>query len=149
MVCIYGNVTRQAEKGEPTLPCGCVIEAPLTADFIIHALAAHGITEAQLKSTLLAGTCGHHRFESAVTVLRLTDGPGFNLIGFSAEVRVRCGDCGREFEWIGVPYGSSPMQPTASVDMQELRAPIRPRNWAEKIAVAKEAREGGRILREP
>jgi len=74
--------------------------------------------------------CPHEHFAADVAVNRIgEDDPG-NDTGlpnhYSADVRVRCVDCGEPFRWIGVPAGLSPHQPMCSVDETELRAPIRP-----------------------
>lgn len=74
--------------------------------------------------------CPHGRFAAEVNVNRIgEDDPG-NDTGlpnhYSADIRIRCADCGEPFRWIGVTGGLSPSQPMCSVDETELRAPIRP-----------------------
>lgn len=71
--------------------------------------------------------CPHENFAANVEVNRLTasdDDP--TVIGYTADIRVECAQCGEKFRWIGVPAGMSPVHPAVSVDETELRAPIRP-----------------------
>lgn len=69
--------------------------------------------------------CPHEDFEAHVEINRLCDGPGTPVKGFSADIRVRCADCGEKFRWIGVPAGLRPDRPMCSVDETELHAPLR------------------------
>jgi hypothetical protein len=65
--------------------------------------------------------CEHRRFEANVTVVRIED------VGrFTADIHVRCADCGVRFRFLGLPMGLDPSRPTVSVDELELRAPIVP-----------------------
>jgi hypothetical protein len=65
--------------------------------------------------------CDHPNFEANVTVVRLED------VGrFTADVHVRCAECGVRFRWLGLKGGSHPSEPRVSVDEFELRAPIEP-----------------------
>lgn len=68
-----------------------------------------------------APACAHKDFEASVAVYRLLD-----TGRFSADVRIRCKECGQPFRFIGVRAGLSPYEPRASVDATELRAPIAP-----------------------
>lgn len=70
----------------------------------------------------------HYEFESSVAVNRITKNKYPNAIPnyYSADIRIRCRECKKEFEFIGLPMGSSPVSPTISADGKELRAPIRP-----------------------
>lgn len=71
--------------------------------------------------------CPHEAFSAAVTVNRLQrsdDGP--TIIGYAAEVRVRCAQCQEPFRFTGCQVGLSPAHPMVSLDETELRAPIRP-----------------------
>jgi hypothetical protein len=74
--------------------------------------------------------CRHENFAADVAVNRIgEDDPG-NTTGlpnhYSADIRVRCADCGEPFRWIGVPAGLSPAEPRSSADETELRAPLCP-----------------------
>jgi hypothetical protein len=71
--------------------------------------------------------CPHENFAANVDVNRLTasdDDP--TVIGFSADIRVECADCGERMRWSGVQAGLKPDRPMCSVDEFELRAPLRP-----------------------
>lgn len=66
-------------------------------------------------------TCEHKDFNASVRVNRLED-----TGRFSADVRIQCAECEEPFRFLGVPAGSSPYQPTVSIDGLDLRAPIEP-----------------------
>lgn len=71
--------------------------------------------------------CPHENTEAWVNIVRLTaseDDP--TPVGFSAEIKVNCADCGEKFRWTGVRPGLSPRGPMCSVDETELHAPLRP-----------------------
>ena len=71
--------------------------------------------------------CPHHNFEVDAEVHCLVvsdDDP--TPIGYSAEIRTRCGDCGEPFRWTGLDAGWSPARPMCSVDETVLNAPLRP-----------------------
>lgn len=70
--------------------------------------------------------CPHLTFRADVTVNRLTTEDEVTVIGYAAEIQVRCEDCGEKFRWTGVPAGLSPRRPTCSVDESTLNAPLRP-----------------------
>lgn len=75
--------------------------------------------------------CLHMNFDAEVSCNRLTksdDDP--TVIAYNAEIRIRCHECGLPFEFIGVDAGMSGERPMASVDAQELRAPIKPKGLA-------------------
>lgn len=72
--------------------------------------------------------CEHKDFKAVVNVNRLTKSEtDSTVIAYSADVRINCIECGLPFEFIGVDAGMMPDKPMASVDAQELRAPIRPK----------------------
>lgn len=71
--------------------------------------------------------CPHTEFDAFVDVARITksdDDP--TVIGYSADIKVNCHDCGEPFRWTGAPAGLSPAHPTCSVDETSLIAPLRP-----------------------
>lgn len=71
--------------------------------------------------------CKHETFAAEVDVIRLVDEHDADLVtGYTADVRVRCADCGEPFRWTGVKAGWLPSQPMCSVDEFELHAPLRP-----------------------
>lgn len=66
-------------------------------------------------------TCEHEEFEATVEVNRLED------VGrFAADVRIKCRQCGKPFQFLGLPGGLAPDRPTRSVDGTEARLPIAP-----------------------
>jgi hypothetical protein len=65
--------------------------------------------------------CKHEDFEASVAVNRLKDSGTF-----SADVTIKCRQCGLPFSFIGPEMGLSPERPMISVDGTELRAPIEP-----------------------
>lgn len=65
--------------------------------------------------------CEHTEFEASVTVNRLED-----VKRFAADVRIKCRECGKPFQFIGLPGGLAPDRPTVSVDWTEARLPIQP-----------------------
>ncbi len=66
--------------------------------------------------------CEHSNFESNVRVIRLEDGK------FMAEVYIRCCDCDMPFIFKGLPLGLNYQGATMSVNNEEARLSIRPRN---------------------
>ncbi|MGE0444534.1 MAG: hypothetical protein AB7P99_04845 [Vicinamibacterales bacterium] len=65
--------------------------------------------------------CAHEEFEASVAVGRILD------VGkFTAELRVKCRQCGEPFRFVGVPAGVSLDRATVSIDELELRVPIEP-----------------------
>lgn len=73
--------------------------------------------------------CLHENFAAEVDVNRLMDGDNGHpetIIGYSADIRVRCADCGEPFRWTGVKAGLLPSQPMCSIDETEMHAPLRP-----------------------
>lgn len=74
--------------------------------------------------------CEHNNFQCFTRVGRLTDGEHGPVTSFTLDIKVQCTECKDFFEFVGVPNGSSPSRPMASVDFTELRAPIRPNTGA-------------------
>lgn len=68
----------------------------------------------------------HDRFEAEASVIRLSEKEGGVITHFRVDVRVRCTLCDTPFQWIGLPNGISPEQPTRSLDGLELSAPVEP-----------------------
>jgi hypothetical protein len=66
--------------------------------------------------------CEHNSFDCNVNVNQIED------IGrFSADVTIKCIDCGTPFRFIGLPAGLDLNSPTVSVDATEGRFPIAPK----------------------
>jgi hypothetical protein len=71
--------------------------------------------------------CPHENFEALTAVNRITaSDTDPTVVGYSADLKISCRDCGEPFRWTGVQAGVSPGHPMCSVDETELRAPIRP-----------------------
>lgn len=71
--------------------------------------------------------CKHFNFISQTSVVRLFEEESPDIVtGFSADIRIKCADCGMPFEFIGLPGGYNPGRPMTSFDATELRAPIKP-----------------------
>ncbi len=71
--------------------------------------------------------CPHEDFEASVEVNRLTaadDDP--TVIGYSADISVRCAACHEPFRWTGLRAGFSPKEPMCNVDETVMSAPLRP-----------------------
>lgn len=73
-----------------------------------------------------AERCEHHDFAAEVAVYRITKGEDGPVKAYEAEIRIRCAACGLPFQFVGVEPGLSGNKPMASVDFQELRAPLVP-----------------------
>jgi hypothetical protein len=70
--------------------------------------------------------CEHEDFEAVVEVNRVTKVEGGPVTGYSADIRVRCLNCGEPFRWTGLRAGLSPARPMCSIDETVLVAPLRP-----------------------
>ncbi|WP_073946497.1 hypothetical protein [Streptomyces kebangsaanensis] len=71
--------------------------------------------------------CLHENFDAYVAVNRITASDADpTVVGYAADIKVHCRDCGEPFRWSGVRAGVSPREPMCSVDETELRAPLRP-----------------------
>ena len=65
--------------------------------------------------------CRHEDFVANVAVNRLED-----TGGFAADITIRCAECQKPFQFLGLPGGLSPDKPTVSADCPEARMPIAP-----------------------
>jgi hypothetical protein len=73
--------------------------------------------------------CDHENFISNVEVNRLQrSDEDSTIVGFSADIRIRCVACDEPFVFHGVPIGLLSDRPCISVDGTELRAPLRPQS---------------------
>lgn len=71
-------------------------------------------------------TCKHEEFKAVVGVHRLTETEGGPVTGYTADVNIKCLQCGLPFRFRGFQAGSHFAEPRVSVDSTELRAPIEP-----------------------
>lgn len=71
--------------------------------------------------------CQHMNFAVHANVGRLLRSEeDTTIVGFTMDVTVKCTDCDKPFEFVGLPMGSSPYRPMCSVDGIEARMPIKP-----------------------
>lgn len=76
-----------------------------------------------------AKPCEHETFHTDVGVHRLTNcrmPTGGPVTGYTADITVRCVECGERFRWLGLDQGVHPGHPTVSVNGLEMRAPLCP-----------------------
>ncbi|MFT9016454.1 MAG: hypothetical protein ABF990_12050 [Acetobacter sp.] len=73
-----------------------------------------------------ATACQHENFIAQVDVNRLRKGEGDPVTDYSADVRIKCADCGLAFRFMGLECGNNRFEPKVSVDATELRIPIEP-----------------------
>lgn len=74
----------------------------------------------------MSRSCPHMNFAASVQVGRLTEADERTVVGYTADIRVKCADCNQLFRFRHNAYGSSPDMATVSVDNEEMRAPIEP-----------------------
>lgn len=75
------------------------------------------------------GKCLHYKFIAQVDVNRLMsddDPKEKQPIGYTADISIKCAECGVNMEFIGLPGGVNFSHPTTSVDRIQLRAPLIP-----------------------
>lgn len=71
--------------------------------------------------------CPHMNFAVQANVGRLLrSDEDSTIVGFTMDVTVKCTECNKPFEFVGLPMGYSPYRPMCSVDGQEARMPIKP-----------------------
>ena len=71
-------------------------------------------------------TCLHEEFRAEVDVHRLTSNEHGPVIGYMADVRIQCAQCGLPFEFQGIEPGINPRGATVSLDSQEANLAIAP-----------------------
>lgn len=72
--------------------------------------------------------CEHMNFDSAIRIGRIQkveDGP---IVGYCADISIKCSDCGEPLQFIGLPIGSSQYTSMTNVDGTELRAALKALN---------------------
>jgi hypothetical protein len=71
--------------------------------------------------------CVHKNFQVVANISRCTrSDDDQTVVAYYCELRVKCTDCTKPFEFIGLPMGMGPSEPRCSVDAQEARMPIKP-----------------------
>lgn len=74
----------------------------------------------------MAASCSHMTFQVEANVHRLTktdDGP---VTGYMADLRIHCADCGRRFQFLGLPPGMNLRGATTSIDGLEAHIALCP-----------------------
>lgn len=66
-------------------------------------------------------SCEHPDFVAHVAVNRLLD-----VAGFAADLTVKCSVCGQPMQFLGIPMGLSPNEPTTDPLGIEARLPMQP-----------------------
>ena len=67
-------------------------------------------------------TCQHINFQVGTQVTLIEDKPGVRML----DIKMRCADCGKPFEFVGPPVGVNYYRPTVSLDGQIMTVPIVP-----------------------
>lgn len=70
--------------------------------------------------------CEHLNFAAMVNVGRLTKTEGGPATAFTAEVRIKCADCGRQFQFMGLEPGVDLQGARTSIDAMEAHLAICP-----------------------
>lgn len=71
-------------------------------------------------------SCEHIGFEANVQIERITEVDGGPVVGYAADITIRCAMCQEPFCFRGLPLGVNQLSPTTSLDGATLRAPIHP-----------------------
>jgi hypothetical protein len=72
-------------------------------------------------------------FYTEVSIVRRVD--EFQVLGFTAEIRIQCTGCAERFQFMGLPVGLLAHRPSSSPDGTELRVPIRPPSAGETFGL--------------
>lgn len=80
--------------------------------------------------------CAHEQFECRADIGRLSEVEGGPITGYTAEIQVKCAQCGLAFRFIGLPAGNHYAEPRVSPDGLELRAPLEPATHAKFVPAA-------------
>jgi hypothetical protein len=70
--------------------------------------------------------CQHEDFECHAAIGRLSLVDGGPITHYCADIKVNCRQCGKPFEFVGLPLGTSAYRPAVSMDGLELHAPLMP-----------------------
>lgn len=80
--------------------------------------------------------CEHDRFQVGAAIAKLTHEDGGPVIGYSADIRIVCAECGLPFRFVGMAAGSHHSEPRVSVDGLQMRAPLEPATHERFVAAA-------------
>jgi hypothetical protein len=70
--------------------------------------------------------CAHESFQATTSVGRLSRVEGGPVTGYTADIAIKCSECGLPFRFIGIAAGNHHAEPRVSIDGTELRAPLEP-----------------------
>ncbi len=70
--------------------------------------------------------CLHLNFLTEAGIHRLMDREDGPVTGYTADIRIKCTDCGLPFRFLGFAAGSHFAEPRVSADALTLRAPLEP-----------------------
>lgn len=70
--------------------------------------------------------CDHRRFDAHVGVHRLTDVEGGPVTSYQAEIKLKCVDCGTQFQFLGLEPGIDTQGARVSLDGLEARIAVCP-----------------------
>ena len=70
--------------------------------------------------------CEHEEFDANVGVARLTSEEGGPITGYSAEITIRCRQCGKPFQFLGLEPGIDTQGARVSIDGLEANIAICP-----------------------
>jgi hypothetical protein len=73
-----------------------------------------------------AGKCEHMEFAAKVNVGRLTETEGGPVTGYTADVTIKCAQCGLPFQFLGLEPGVDTQGARVSLDGLEARIAISP-----------------------
>lgn len=71
-------------------------------------------------------SCEHHNFAATVGVARLAKNEGGPITGYMADITVKCADCGRPFQFLGLEPGIDTGGARVSIDGLEAHIALCP-----------------------
>lgn len=70
--------------------------------------------------------CDHEDFLIEGNIGRLSHDKGGPITSYTADIKIKCTQCGLPFRFIGLAAGNHHSEPRVNIDATELRAPIEP-----------------------
>ncbi len=80
--------------------------------------------------------CKHENFSANVSIGRLSTVNNGPITGYTADINIKCAECGLPFRFIGLECGASPHAPKVNADATELRAPLEPAYATEVLGIS-------------
>lgn len=74
----------------------------------------------------MTSACEHFSFAAQVNVGRLTQVDGGSVTSYMADIAIRCADCGRQFQFLGLEPGIDTAGARVSIDGMEAHIAICP-----------------------